>query len=433
MHELRDAITELLASMPVYRTYARLGHETSAVDLAHAGRAFAAAAAGKPGVDHRVWEFLRRALILERSGPAEVELALRFQQTSGAVMAKGLEDTLFYRHARLLALNEVGGAVDRFGVTLDELHLSLATSSAHTLLATSTHDTKRGEDARSRLLVLTELAQAWGEAVTRWSERAALHRVGSLPDRQTEYFIWQTLVGAWPLSLERAQAYFKKAAREAKRQTSWLAPDPTYEAGVLSFVESILGDAALTSELTRFVAMIDPPARRSSLARTLIKLTAPGVPDLYQGTELWETSLVDPDNRRPVDYALRRALLQRAREASPEAALAGMEEGLPKLWLTQRVLALRKQQPTWFEGVHRRLEVSGEAAEHVIAYGRGNELIVLAPRLTASPVRWAETGIALPDGAWVNALTGDAVEEERTLRVERAWARFPVALLARRT
>ena len=427
--ELTLALTELLASYPVYRTYARPGRVTNEVDRAHAAMAFTAAAAAQPEVDRRVWEALKRALLLERTGPIEVELALRFQQTSGAVMAKGLEDTLFYRNARLLALNEVGGALDRFGVSLDELHGALANASPGTLLASSTHDTKRGEEVRARLLVLTEMPEAWADAVSRWSARAARYRTGEFPDRPMEYFVWQTLVGAWPLTKERAHAYFEKAMREAKGHSSWLKPDAAYETAVQRYVESVLEDAGLRAELEAFVAGIDPAARRISLSRTLLKLSAPGVPDLYQGTELWETSLVDPDNRRPVDFAARRALLKRSRDASPERALAASAEGLPKLWLIQRLLQARRYQPRWFEGPYRRVAVQGEAADRVIAFARGDALVGLAPRWTSRPARWDETRVTLPEGKWTNVLTGDLAEGSLTM--EKAWARFPVALLAR--
>ena len=429
--ELRFAITELLASFPVYRTYARPGRATSDLDRAHAEVAFAAAAAAQPEVDRRVWEALRRALLLERPGANEAELALRFQQTSGAVMAKGIEDTLFYRNGRLLALNEVGGALDRFGVPLEEFHAALGSARPRGLVATSTHDTKRGEDVRARLLVLSELPELWEASVTRWSQRASRHRSGPWPDRPTEYLLWQTLVGAWPLSWERAVSYLEKATREAKRHTSWLTPDPSYEAAIASFVQGVLADEELTDDLQGFVTSIEPAAQRLSLARTLLKLTAPGVPDLYQGTELWEHSLVDPDNRRPVDYTARRALLQQARDASPELALRGAAEGLPKLWLIRRVLHARRRQPRWFEGAYRRVAVSGAEAERVIAFARGEELVVLAPRWTARPLRWGDTRIEVPDGAWVNVLTGEEVDGGRPLAMERAWARFPVALLAR--
>lgn len=431
--ELGLALTELLASYPVYRTYARPNRVTSDLDRAHAEVAFIAAAAAQPEVDHRVWEALRRALLLERPGATEAELALRFQQTSGAVMAKGIEDTLFYRNVRLLALNEVGGALDHFGASLDELHAALSTSRPKTLLATSTHDTKRGEDMRARLLVLTEVPELWAEAVTRWSQLASRHRSGALPDRPTEYFIWQTLVGAWPLSAERAVAYLEKAVREAKRHTSWLTHEANYEAAITAFVQGVLGDAELTAALGTFVASLEPASQRTSLARTLIKLTAPGVPDIYQGTELWEHSLVDPDNRRPVDYEARRALLRSARDASAEVAMRGAREGLPKLWLIQRVLHARRRNPGWFEGPSRRVAVTGPEAARVIAFARGEELLVLAPRWTVRPARWNETRIDVPAGAWVNVLSGEEVESGRPLTLERAWARFPVALLARAT
>jgi (1->4)-alpha-D-glucan 1-alpha-D-glucosylmutase len=431
--ELRHAITELLASYPVYRTYARPGRVTSELDRAHAATAFAAAAAAQPEVDHRVWEVLQRALLLEAPPTAQgvdVELALRFQQTSGAVMAKGLEDTLFYRNARLLALNEVGSAIDRFGASLDEFHAAMAAASPRTLLATSTHDTKRGEEVRARLLVLSELPDAWAKAVSRWSERAAPYRAFTLPDRPTEYFIWQTLVGAWPLTKDRARAYFEKAFREAKVHTSWLTPDATYESAVARFVESVLDDRTLRGELDAFVASLEPAAQRIALGRTLIKLTAPGVPDLYQGTELWETSLVDPDNRRPVDFVARRELLHRARDASPERALIASDTGLPKLWLIRRVLHARRRHPKLFEGAYSRVAVEGEAAERVIAFSRGSELITLVPRWTAKTVAWDETQITLPPGRWVDVLTRERLEGGRPLIMEKAWARFPVALLA---
>lgn len=427
--ELGLALTELLASYPVYRTYARPGRVTNEVDRAHAAEAFTAAAAAQPEVDRRVWEALKRALLLESTGPIEVELALRFQQTSGAVMAKGLEDTLFYRNARLLAVNEVGGSLDRFGVSLDELHGALATAAPGTLIASSTHDTKRGEETRARLLVLTEIPGTWADSVTRWSAQAARYRTGEFPDRPTEYFIWQTLVGAWPLSKERAHAYLEKAMREAKVHSSWLKPDSAYESAVQQFVESVLDDVGLRAELEAFVAGIDPAAQRIALSRTLLKFTAPGVPDLYQGTELWETSLVDPDNRRPVDFAARQTLLKRARDASPERALAASAGGLPKLWLIQRLLQARKNQPHWFEGPYRRVAVQGDAADRVIAFARGDELIGLAPRWTSRPARWDETGVTLPPGRWTNVLTGDLAEG--SLSMEDAWSRFPVALLAR--
>lgn len=427
--ELRHAITELLASYPVYRTYARPGRVTNEIDRAHAATAFAAAAAAQPEVDRRVWEALRRALLLESTGPVEVELALRFQQTSGAVMAKGLEDTLFYRNARLLALNEVGGSLERFGVSLAELHAGLAAAAPGTLLATSTHDSKRGEDMRARLLVLTEVPEQWRQVVHGFSERAARYRTGALPDRPTEYFIWQTLVGAWPLSKQRARAYLEKAVREAKRHTSWLTPDRAYEAAIVRFVDSVLDDDALQVALASFVASIEPAAQRISLSRTLIKLTAPGVPDLYQGTELWETSLVDPDNRRPVDFVARRELLRRAQEAGPELALLGTAEGLPKLWLIHRVLQARKRHPSWFQGAYRELRVAGPAAERVIAFARGDELISLAPRWRG---QWGDTRIELPRGKWVDVLSADQFEGSASLLVDRAWSRFPVALLARR-
>ena len=432
--ELGDAITELLASLPVYRTYARPGAATSAEDVACLDRALADAVTHRPDVDRRVWATLRRALLLDRAGPCEIELALRFQQTTGAVMAKGIEDTLFYRNAAFVALNEVGGAPERFAVDLDELHAALAANPPRSLIASSTHDTKRGEDVRGRLAVLSEIPDAWAAAVARWSSRAAPHRTGDLPDRPTEYLIWQTLVGAWPLDAARLRAYLEKACREAKRRTSWLSPDADYEAAVARFAEGVLADAGLCAEVETFVGTIAQAAWRNTLARTLIKLTAPGIPDVYQGTELPDFSLVDPDNRRPVDFDRRRALLARARDASPEDALAGIADGLPKLWLVHRALAVRKREAAAFDGEYRRLEVTGPEADRVIAFERGGRVAVIVPRLAARVASWAGTAVALGPGAWADGLAGGPVEvHDRRLPVERAWARFPVALLVRRS
>jgi len=431
--ELADAIAELLASLPVYRTYVRPGEPVSATDRAWIDAAFAAAAPHRPEVDRRVWAALRAALLLERPGDDAVAFALRFQQTSGAVMAKGIEDTLFYRNLCFVMLDEVGGAPERFGVGLDELHDVLAAAPPGALVATATHDTKRGEDVRARLAVLSEIAETWSAEVDRWSDRARRHRTGDLPDLATEYLIWQTLVGAWPLSPERLRTYLEKAAREAKRHTSWMSPNPAYEEALFGFADAVLADRELIATIASFVASITPVARRNTLTRTLLKLTVPGVPDLYQGAELWDLSLVDPDNRRPVDFEARRALLQRARDLPPAAVLADADDGLPKLWLIHRVLQARRRHPEWFDGPCRRLAVSGPRAEGVIAFARGERLVIIAPRLTAPGLPGADTTIELPAGEWVDTLSGELVDGRDRIGAATAWSAFPVALLVPRS
>jgi (1->4)-alpha-D-glucan 1-alpha-D-glucosylmutase len=328
-------------------------------------------------------------------------------------------------------LDEVGGAPERFAVEPDELYAALAAAPPDGLLATSTHDTKRGEDVRARLAVLSEIADTWSVEVGRWSERARRYRPDAV-DRPTEYLLWQTLVGAWPLTIDRLRAYLEKAAREAKRNTSWLSPNPGYEEALFGFAAAILEDRELSHAIATFVASLAPCARRNALTRTLLKLTAPGVPDLYQGTELWDFSLVDPDNRRPVDFDARRAMLRRVRDLGPEDAMTHPDDGAPKLWLTHRVLQLRRRQPELFEGAARALPASGPRADGVIAFARGERLVAIAPRLTARGLAGADTTIELPPGAWIDALSGDLVPANGKIGAAAAWARFPVALLARR-
>jgi (1->4)-alpha-D-glucan 1-alpha-D-glucosylmutase len=430
---LSEAVTALLVSYPVYRTYVRPG-ATSDHDRDVIAQVIARASALAPGIDARVFEALREVLSLEANGEAATELALRVQQVTGAIMAKAIEDTLFYRYSRLLALNEVGGAPERFGLSLAEFHGTLQdVSHPHAMLGSATHDTKRGEDTRARLLALSELPQLWAQAVERWSARAQRHKDDKV-DGGAEYFFYQTLVGAFPLSVERALAYMQKALREAKVKTSWIHTDPEYEAAIEKFIRGVLSDAELMEDVARFVMRIAPGAYVTSLARTLLKLTAPGVPDLYRGTELWDFSLVDPDNRAPVDFSARRALLAHVREATPEAVLADMESGAPKLFLIYHTLRLRKQSPELFEGGYRRLPVEGPDADHVIAYARGDALICVVPRLNAhGEPRSRTANLTLPAGSYHDIFTAERFTDVTQLATSALWARFPVALLVRET
>jgi len=442
--ELADVLSETLVGFDVYRTYVRPGAAASAPDVARVEAAIASARAARPDLDGRLFEWLGELLLLRTGGPRGQELALRFQQVSGALMAKGVEDTTFYRHLRLIAANEVGGAPGFFALSTEAFHARMAAPGrARTMLSTSTHDTKRAEDVRARLAVLSELHDEWAEAVARWAALAARHTSGDAPDDADEYFFWQTLVGAWPLELPRALQVMQKSVREARRRSSWAHPDAAYEAALEKYVTGVLGDAELRADLGAFVSRLEPAARSNALARTLLKLTVPGIPDLYQGTELWDFSLVDPDNRRPVDFKRRRHLLAELRDATPEVALARAEAGLPKLWLTRRVLALRAERPELFAGRYRGLEVSGERAAHVVAFaradGEGNDgLVVAVPRLVArlaaGAAAWTGTRVELPasrGGAWREVLTGTPFERGDAGDVGRLFARFPVALLVR--
>jgi (1->4)-alpha-D-glucan 1-alpha-D-glucosylmutase len=301
------------------------------------------------------------------------------------------------------------------------------------MLATSTHDTKRSEDVRARLSLLSEIPQQWAETVQRWADLNARYRCNDLPDRNTEYLLYQTLVGAWPLTVERAVAYMEKASREAKVSTSWIDPNPHYDASLRAFVEGVLRHQAFLTDLEAFVAPLVDPGRITSLAQTLIKLTAPGVPDIYQGTELWDFSLVDPDNRRPVDYALRRRLLAALDGMTPEAIWARRDEGLPKLWTIRQTLATRHRWPALFgpAGHYAPLTVSGPRAAHAVAFMRGNGVVTVVPRLIIGlQGAWGDTTLALPPGHWHNALSGDQYDGG-TVPLTALLARFPVALLVR--
>ena len=365
--ELRDALREVIAGFDVYRTYVvgGDGEKVADEDVEVVSRAVERAVAARADLDPELFGFLGDLLVLRYEGAAEVDLAERFQQVSAPVMAKAVEDTVFYRYLRLVSLNEVGGEPAVFGCSVAEFHeRRIADRTNRSLLATSTHDTKRSEDVRARLAALSEIPVAWAAAVDRWSGLVGETGV----DRPTEYLAYQTIVGSWPLSVERLQAYLEKATKEAKLQTSWIDPDPSFDAAVASFAASVLGNAAFASDLERFIAdtRLIEAGQWNSLAQTALKLTCPGVPDLYQGTELWDLSLVDPDNRRPVDYDERRRRLA-----------AGDH---PKQQLIRALLHLRRDRPELFdvEAGYEPLPVEGADADRVIAFTRAGGAIQVA-------------------------------------------------------
>jgi (1->4)-alpha-D-glucan 1-alpha-D-glucosylmutase len=437
-YELNEALREVIACFPVYRTYmqAEAGHLDDD-GVRYVTEAVERAKSYRPELDTALFEFLRDLLLLRVRGDLEGELVMRFQQLTGPTMAKGLEDTVFYGFNRLVSLNEVGGDPGHFGVSPAAFHqagLEAQQRWPQAMLATSTHDTKRSEDVRVRIHLLSEIPARWAKAVRRWAALNERHRRGGWPDRNTEYLLYQTLVGAWPLESERALTYMEKAIREAKVHTSWTDMNADYEEAVRGFVSDALADPAFSADLAAFVAPLIQPGRVNALAQTLLKLTAPGVPDLYQGTEVWNLSLVDPDNRRPVDYDLRRRLLSALDGATPEEIWARVEEGLPKLWLIRQALALRRQQPELFgpQADYQPLPAKGERAAHVVAFARGHGIVTVVPRLVLGlNGNWGHTTLELPDGAWRNELTGDAVDGNVT-RMSDLLARLPVALLTRR-
>jgi (1->4)-alpha-D-glucan 1-alpha-D-glucosylmutase len=365
---------------------------------------------------------------------------MRFQQFTGPVMAKGVEDTAFYCYNRLSGMSEVGGDPGSNGLSVGQFHAyceKMQATHPLTMTTLATHDTKRSDDVRARLAVLSEVAGRFGGAAQRWSRMNRPFKTGEMPDRNTEYLYYQTLIGAWPLPVDRAQAYMTKATREAKQQTSWVATNKDFEDALNRFIERTLGHAPFVKEVEQFVEKIKLAGWVNSLAQTLMKHTAPGVPDLYQGTELWDLSLVDPDNRRPVDYKIRRRLLAELKAMNGEnpavKVMMGAEEGLPKLWTIYQALQLRGERPGWFgaESGYTSLPVEGAKSDHVIAYLRGDTVATVVPRLTMKlGGAWRRTTVTLPDGRWMNRMTNETVEGGK-VAVEMLLKDFPVALLVR--
>jgi (1->4)-alpha-D-glucan 1-alpha-D-glucosylmutase len=408
-----EALAELLAGFPVYRSYLPDGRE-------HLDATVAAVRDRRPDL---VAALDALHPVLSQAGS---EAATRFEQTSGPVMAKGVEDSAYYRWARFVTLNEVGGDPARFGSTVEEFHAAQtrrAERYPESMTALSTHDTKRSEDVRARLAVLAEIPTEWAGLVRGWLGR---HPLG---DRSLAHLVWQNLVGAWPLSRERAHAYVEKAAREAGTSTTWTDPVQEFEEQLHALVDAAYDDPTTAAEIEAFVARIAPLGWSNSLSQKLLQLTMPGVPDVYQGTELWDYSLVDPDNRRPVDYALRRKLLA-GLDGGEVPAVDGT--GAAKLLVVSRTLRARRDNPGWFAG-YEPVEVTGSGRDHVVAFDRGG-VVVIATRLPArlAAEGWGDTALQLPNGPWRDLITGQRfVSDVAGVAADLALARLPVALLVR--
>ncbi len=412
-----EALAELLATFAVYRSYLPDGRE-------HLDAAVGAVRTRRPDLVHAV-DAVHSVL------SAGSEAATRFEQTSGPVMAKGVEDSAYYRWSRFVALNEVGGDPAHLGGTVEDFHaaqLHRLAVKPQAMTTLSTHDTKRSEDVRARLAVLAELPSEWSQLVRGWLARHPL------ADRSLAHLVWQNLIGAWPLSRERAHAYVEKAAREAGTSTTWTDPSQEFEEQLHAVVDAAFDDPATTAEIEAFVARIAPLGWSNSLAQKLLQLTMPGVPDVYQGTELYDFSLVDPDNRRPVDYALRRRLLADL-DGGTVPDVDGT--GAAKLLVTSRVLRSRRDSPELFTG-YAPIEVTGSAADSVIAFDRGSAdsdgVVVVATRLPARLAEsgWGDTALQLPNGAWRDLLTGERfVSDVAGIAADVLLTRLPVALLVR--
>lgn len=486
LNSLRDALMETVANFPVYRTYIS-NSGISDSDAEYIRRAIALAKWRSPAADTSVFDFVSEVLLTRIAEgqdiayrKAVIGFAMKFQQFTSPVMAKGLEDTAFYRYNRLVSVNDVGADLRRFGVASADFHEAnrqRLQDWPHTMLATSTHDSKRSEDVRARIDVLSETSGLWRLRIRDWRRFNRTHRSmvngKPAPSPNDEYLLYQTLVGTWPSESlngendrrifgERIESYMLKALREAKQNTSWINRNTDYENAVSSFVKALLSPR----EQNRFLNDFIPFQRRiariglwNSLSQTLLKLTCPGVPDIYQGNDLWDFSLVDPDNRRPVDYSLRQQLFASLRELGSEPdsvsvakLLETPEDGRIKLYLIWKTLCLRKDHPDLFQhGEYVPLEIQGSKANHAVAFlrrFRDTSILVVAPRLVASLLNdlevpptgaevWNETNILLPPGGiskgYLNVYTGSALDEQETnttstIRLSNALAEFPVAL-----
>ena len=472
---LKAAIQEVLVTFPIYCTYINQ-RGSSKRDLKYIQYAIAQARKRVPQLLNEL-ELIERFLMLEYEDSLSSEersqwlhFVMRLQQFTGPLMAKGLEDTLFYVYNRFIGLNEVGGSPDHFGISLDRFHEYNKYKQENWPLAinaTSTHDTKRSEDVRSRLGVLSEIPEEWEAEVKTWTELNAdkkqKNHEQTSPDCNDEYFLYQTLIGAYPFDdtelsefRERVENYVVKAVREAKVHTAWLRPDEDYETGFVSFVRAILTPSkenVFLGKLKHFQQRVAEYGIYNSLSQLLIKMTAPGVPDFYQGTELWDLSLVDPDNRRPVDYQKRFKALESVQtqwEKQPAALIKTLlkekADGRIKLFVTTRGLAARNYFRNVFRGgIYQPLTVTGDKAEHIIAFARHkgeHTAITVAPRFLASLIEpgtlpigkavWGDTAVELPGGdkaTWQNWLTGEAVTSSAQLPVGEVLGKFPVALL----
>ena len=491
-HSLRQALRAIIACFPVYRSYIQNGEITDA-DRKYVLQAVRRAMLVNPTLSTPMFHFVRDMLLLRSLGPepddAQYQADQRrfvgkFQQVTAPVMAKGVEDTAFYIFNRLISLNEVGGSPDRFGMLPTKVHEAFADRQAHwpwALSATSTHDTKRSEDVRARLNVLSEIPDRWQAALKRWSSQNAGLRItlddSLVPDANEEYLFYQTLLGAWPIEpcaadeldefIKRIQAYMRKALQEAKVHTSWINPNQAYDEAVQQFIAAVLDptkSGAFLEDLRAFQKPMSHFGMINSLAQTLVKIAAPGVADFYQGSELWDLSLVDPDNRRPVDYHKRRQMLGELRSRSQtnggeqlrlaKELVSCMADGRIKLYVTNKGLETRREMPGLFtRGSYTSLVANGAHAEQAFGFLRSSNThsaIAVAPRLISWLTEgglpcgkkvWQDTAFIIPDEIanreWHNIFTGQVLESRRegenaNLPLAEILADFPVALLIAR-
>ncbi len=409
-----DAIAELLAAFAVYRSYLPDGYDDLREALSRA-------------IDRRPLLATSLHLVADRLADTGTEFSGRFQQTSGMVMAKGVEDNAFYRWTRLTSLTEVGAEPSQFAISTTAFHAAQAlrwASTPHSMTTLSTHDTKRGEDVRARISTIAEIPAEWAEAVRHWN------RIAPLPDGPLSNLLWQAIVGAWPLERDRLQAYAEKASREAGTSTAWIDPDGEFEKSMHALVDLAFDDAELHGSIVAMAARLTAPGWSNALSAKTFQLLGPGVPDVYQGTEVWENSLVDPDNRRPVDHQVAADLLTRL-DAGWQPAVD--QSGAVKLLVVSRALRLRRDRPELFTG-YLPLVATGPAADHLVAFDRGG-VIAIGTRLPiglADAGGWHGTSLTLPSGRWRDALHGKTSPiSTATVEVGSVLTDYPVAILVR--
>jgi len=471
LRSVTAAVLETLAAFPVYRTFVRPDGAPDARDERHVKAAIASAKRRRPAEEGAVFDFLEDMLLLRTREPvsddaraAQVAFCMRFQQVSGPVMAKGIEDTAYYRYPRLLSLNEVGGYPGVFGTSIARFHEASAERRERwkgSMLATSTHDTKRGEDARARLAVLSEVPDRWRSRVAAWEAIARSRRSPAsevtAPDR---YYFYQAVVAGLPFGLAhggplpddfvvRACAHMAKATKEEKRETGWTHASEAYDEAVQRFTREMLCEPRFSDDLVAFVASIARAGATNSLGQTALKLTSPGVPDVYQGTELWCLDFCDPDNRRPVDYPQRRAYLRDLRSSDDRrrdaaTALEHFEDGRIKMLVSHALLRMRRDMPALFlDGSYEKLEANAPFEEHVVAFSRegsGRRVVTAVTRgslaLVEDTERWSVGGVwgdailALPAGRYADVLTGQTLTSHGSVALRDLFGVLPVAVLA---
>jgi (1->4)-alpha-D-glucan 1-alpha-D-glucosylmutase len=472
LEALARAVRETIACFPVYRTYVEPGQPVSHEDRAVIERAVTAAKRRNPALEESVFNFLRDILLFrfpenldDDARREHAHFVLKFQQSTGPIMAKGLEDTAFYIYNRLAALNEVGGEPQHFGIGLEGFHrcnVERQRDWPATLLATSTHDTKRSEDVRARMVAISEVPQLWRSSLQRWrviNKRWKRNlEDAAAPDANEEYLFYQTLLGTWPMDatgraepaatadyIERIQAYMAKALKEAKMNTSWIQPNEQWDAAMSDFVARVLDSSPKNKFVPAFLPVAEEIARLgaiNSLSQVALKLTVSGIPDIYQGNEIWDFSLVDPDNRRPADYARRREMLRSLETASPSELLQQWPDGRIKLVLTQRLLRFRREHPLLFQhGTYSPLTVTGAFAESCVAFAREHEgkwIAVIVPRLSSRvgfpPIgeKWQDTAVDLPgslsrEGARELFTARELPPDNGPLKLSDAMGVFPFA------